>query len=282
MQHLVVQAADIATPTLKELAKLTHATRIERIGDEAFRLLDANQHGDVAALCARERIDYAFVPQGRRLGDYGLVVMDMDSTLISVECIDELADMRGIKAEVANITAAAMRGEIDYAESLRRRVRLLAGTPEEALERVYRERVRLSAGAERLLTTLRKRRISTLLVSGGFTFFTERLKVRLGFDESCANTPEVRDQTLTGELVGPILDAAGKAAALEKTRARLGITRAQTIGIGDGANDLAFLGECAVSIAYHAKPAVRDAAMHCLNYVGLDGIIHLFEPDHGS
>ena len=282
MRNLVVQAADIATPTLKALAKMTGAKRIEQIGEQAFRLLDASDHGDVAALCERERIDHAFVPQGRRLRDYALAVMDMDSTLITVECIDELADLRGIKSEVARITASAMRGEIDYAESLRQRVRLLAGTPEDALERVYRERVKVSPGAERLLAALRKQGIRTLLVSGGFTFFTDRLQARLKFDASSANTPEIRDGALTGEMLGSIVDAPGKAQALERMRASLAITRAATIGIGDGANDLAFLAECAVSVAYHAKPAVRAAATHCLDYVGLDGVIHLFEAESGT
>ena len=277
--HLVVQAPDIATPTLKALAKLTGAAAIERIGEDAFRLREAREHSEVAALCARERLDHAFVPGDRRLEHFALAVMDMDSTLITIECIDEIADMRGIKSEVAAITARAMRGEIDYAQSLRQRVRLLAGMPEQALERVYRERLRLSAGAERLLATLRKYGIRTLLVSGGFTFFTERLRARLGLDASSANTPEIRAGVLTGELLGPIVDAAGKAQALERMRASLGTTRSRVIGIGDGANDLAFLAECGVSVAYHAKPAVRAAATHCLDYVGLDGVLHLFEPE---
>jgi phosphoserine phosphatase len=275
--HLVVQAAEIETPTLKALAKLTGATAIERIGEDAFRLRDAREHREVAALCAAERIDHAFVPLGRRLDQFALAVMDMDSTLITIECIDEIADMRGIKSAVADITERAMRGEIDYAESLRQRVRLLAGMPEEAFERVYRERLQLSAGAERLLATFRRHGIRTLLVSGGFTFFTERLKTRLGFDASCANTPEIRAGALTGALLGPIVDAAGKAQALERMRASLGVARSQVIGIGDGANDLAFLAACAVSVAYHAKPAVRAAATHCLDYAGLDGMLYLFD-----
>ena len=279
MQHLVVQAPDIPTPTLKVLAKRTGAKRIERIGDEAFRLHDVQSSDDVATLCAAEHIDHAFVPAGRRLSDYALAVMDMDSTLVAIECIDEIADMCGAKPEVAVITALAMRGEIDYAESLRRRVRLLAGLPEEALERVYRERVRLNPGAERLLAALRKHGVRTLLVSGGFTFFAERLKARLGFDASCANTPEIRAGALTGELTGAIVDANGKAQALRDMCNVLGIARARVLGIGDGANDLVFLGECGVSVAYHAKPAVRAAAMHCIDYVGLDGVVHLFEPD---
>lgn len=278
MLDLVLQAVDVSTPTLKALAKLTGAQRIERIGENAFRLRDARPQADVAVVCGAERIDYAFVPRARRLADFALAVMDMDSTVITVECIDELADLRGIRAEVAGITAAAMRGEIDYAESLRRRVRLLAGTPQEALERVYRDRVRLSPGAERFLAALRVNGIRTLLVSGGFTFFAERLKARLGFDAACANTPEIRDGALTGNLLGTIVDAAGKARAVEDMCRMLGIAHARVIGIGDGANDLEFLAACAVSVAYHAKPAVRAAVTHCIDHVGLDGVLNLFAP----
>jgi len=277
MQHLVVQAPEIATPALKALAKLTHANRIERIGAQAFRLRDAERHDEVAPFCARERLDHAYVPQDRRLTDFSLAVMDMDSTLITIECIDELAALQGTKAEVESITAAAMRGELDYAESLRQRVRLLAGMPQSALERVYHERLRLNLGTERMLAEFRKHNIRTLLVSGGFTFFTERLRARLGIDATCANEPEIRDGTLTGRLLGTIIDAEGKARELRRLRATLGIERSQVIGIGDGANDLAFLAEVGVSVGFHAKPAVRAAAMHCIDYVGLDGVINLFE-----
>jgi phosphoserine phosphatase len=276
MHDLVVQAPDIATATLKALAKLTRAARIERVDAQVFRLRAAQVHSEVAPLCARERIDFAFVPCGRRLADYSLAVMDMDSTLITIECIDEIADLRGIKAEVASITAKAMRGEIDYAQSLRQRVQLLAGLPQQALEHVYRERLQLSPGAERLLATLRRCNIRTMLVSGGFAFFTERLKARLNFDAACANTPEIVAGELTGQLLGPIVDAAGKAQELRRMRAALGIAREKVIGIGDGANDLEFLAECGVSVAYHAKPAVRAATTHCIDYAGLDGVIHLF------
>jgi phosphoserine phosphatase len=277
MSNLVIQGAEVATADLKTLAKLTGATRIERIGPNAFRLHQAQPHDDVKAFCGRAQLDHAFVPAGRRLADFGLAVMDMDSTLISIECIDEIADMQGIKADVAAITAAAMRGELDYAESLRRRVRLLAGLDESALERVYRDRLQLTPGAERLLKGLREQRIRSLLVSGGFDFFTERLKTRLAIDYSCANRLEVVDGKLTGRLLGEIVDAHGKAAELVRIRASLGLTREQVIGMGDGANDLPFLQQSGVSIAFRAKPAVREVTTHCLDYVGLDGVLHLFE-----
>jgi phosphoserine phosphatase len=277
MSNLVIQGAEVATADLKTLAKLTGATRIERIGPNAFRLHEAQPHQDVTALCTRAQLDHAYVPVGRRLADFGLAVMDMDSTLISIECIDEIADMQGIKADVAAITAAAMRGELDYAESLRRRVHLLAGLDESALERVYRDRLQLTAGAERLLKGLREHRIRTLLVSGGFDFFTERLQARLAIDYACSNRLEVVDGKLTGRLLGEIVDAHGKAAELVRIRTSLGLAREAVIGMGDGANDLPFLKQSGVSIAFRAKPAVREVTTHCLDYVGLDGVLHLFE-----
>src|SRR5688572_19590743 len=182
MTNLIIQGADVETPDLKSLAKLTGASAIEAISPTAFRLRGAAAHAEVAPHCERAQLDYAFVPDERRLADFGLLVMDMDSTLITIECIDEIADMQGIKPEVAAITAAAMRGEIDYAESLRRRVALLAGMEASAFERVYRERLALTPGAERLMRVLRASGVRTLLVSGGFTFFTERLKARLALD----------------------------------------------------------------------------------------------------
>ncbi|RPI45874.1 MAG: phosphoserine phosphatase SerB [Betaproteobacteria bacterium] len=277
MVNLVIQGSDIATPDLKALAKLAQASGIERISATAFRLCDARPAAEVAPYCARAMLDHAYVPAGRRLSDYGLAVMDMDSTLITIECIDEIADMQGIKPEVAAITAAAMRGEIDYAESLRQRVQLLAGMKVSAFERVYTERLALTAGAESMLRAMRAAGICTLLVSGGFSFFTTRLKARLGLDAACSNEPEVIDGCLTGRLLGDIVDGAGKANALTRMRDELGIARTQVIGIGDGANDLPFLAEAGVSIAFHAKPSVRAAATHCLDHVGLEGVIALFE-----
>jgi phosphoserine phosphatase len=274
---LVVQGAHICTADLEALARITAASRIERIAAHAFRLHDAHVDPQVATLCAAAQIDHAYVPAGRRLAEFGLAVMDMDSTLIGIECIDEIADMQGLKTEVAALTAAAMRGELDYAQSLVRRVELLAGLEVDALERVYRERLTLTPGAEQLLQGFRARGIRTLLVSGGFSFFTERMKKRLALDYACANELEVRDSRLTGRLLGDIVDAQGKAHALLSRLASLGLERSQVIGIGDGANDLPFLAAAGVSIAFHAKPVVRAAATHCIDYVGLDGVLHLFE-----
>ncbi len=277
MLNLVIQGAEIATADLKALAKLSGASRIERITGTAFRLCDVRESTDVGPLCAQAQLDYAYVPAGRRLSRYGLAVMDMDSTLITIECIDEIADMQGIKREVAAITEAAMRGEIDYAQSLRQRVALLAGMDIAAFERVYLERLELTPGAEPMIAALRAAGVRTLLVSGGFTFFTSRLVARLGLDAACSNEPEVVDGRLTGRLLGEIVDGAGKARALTAKRDELGLSREQVIGIGDGANDLPFLAEAGVSIAFHAKPAVRNRATYRLDYVGLEGVIALFE-----
>ncbi|MBT9590614.1 MAG: phosphoserine phosphatase SerB [Thiobacillus sp.] len=275
--NLIVQAKDIPTPSLKQLAKLTSATAIEAISSTAFKLVAANEsrRDEVAAFCDAQALDCGWVPAERRITDFGLLVMDMDSTLITIECIDEIADMQGLKPQVSTITEAAMRGEIDFAESLRRRVSLLAGLDESALQRVYDERLQLSPGAETLLAAARAAGIKTLLVSGGFTFFTERLKPRLGLDYTAANTLEIVDGKLSGRVLGDIVDAQGKADWLNRVRSELDLAPAQVIAMGDGANDLKMMAKAGVSIAYRAKPVVRGQASHALNQVGLDGILPL-------
>jgi phosphoserine phosphatase len=169
-----------------------------------------------------------------------------------------------------------MRGEIDFAESLRRRVALLEGLDENALQRVYDERLQLNPGAELMLAKLKAHGIKTLLVSGGFLFFTERLKPRLGLDYTHANTLEIVDGKLTGRVLGKILDAQGKADWLVKIREELGLKPGQVIAMGDGANDLKMMAQAGISIAYHAKPVVREQASYALNFAGLDGLVHLF------
>ena len=276
MSYLVIQGHEVETPDLKELAKLSGASRIEGIGNNAFRLHDYKTQEGVAAYCASAKLDFAFVPQPRKLSDFGLVAMDMDSTLITIECIDEIADLQGVKPQVAAITASAMRGEIEYRESLRRRLVLLEGLSESALQRVYDERLKLSPGAERMLERVRSLGIKTLLVSSGFTFFTERLKERLSLDYTLSNTLAIENHKLTGKVLGRIVDAPAKAAKLRELRDGLRLSRDQVIAIGDGANDLAMMAEAGVSIAYHAKPVVRGKATYCFDYVGLDGLLNFY------
>ena len=221
-------------------------------------------------------LDHAWLPEGRRLADFGLFVTDMDSTLINIECIDEIADMQGLKAEVAAITEAAMQGEIDFCESLSRRVALLAGLPESALGEVYEKRLQLNPGAERLLQGLRQAGLRTMLVSGGFTYFTERLQARLGFDCAYANELEVANGRLTGRIVGDIVDGAAKAAHLQRLRDELGLAEDQVIAAGDGANDIPMLRAAGFGVAFRPKPVLRDVAHCCLDHSGLDGILDLF------
>ena len=274
--NLVVQGEDVDSVALKNLAKLCGASAIEQITPTAFRLRATRESEQIAPLCAEAQLDWAWVPEGRQLSDFGLFVTDMDSTLINIECIDEIADMQGLKGEVSAITEAAMRGEIDFRESLTRRVALLAGLSESALGEVYEQRLQLNPGAERLLRGLRTAGLHTVLVSGGFTYFTERLKTRLGFDEAHANVLEVRDGRLTGRVVGPIVDGDAKAAHLRHARARLGLRPDQVIAAGDGANDIRMLSEAGFGVAYRAKPILRDAADCRLDHVGLDGVLNLF------
>ncbi|MGC2520165.1 MAG: phosphoserine phosphatase SerB [Burkholderiales bacterium] len=276
MSYLVIQGQEVETPDLKEIAKLSGAARIEGIGSNAFHLHDYKTQQGVAEYCAGAKLDFAFVLQPRRLADFRFLVMDMDSTLITIETVDEMADLVGRKAEVAAVTAQAMRGEIEYDESLRRRVAVLKGLEESALERLYTERVELSPGAEQMIAGVKRAGLKILLVSGGFTHVTERLKTRLGLDYVRSNTLKVRNGKLTGELEGRIVNADGKREGLLEARDELGVTTGQIIAIGDGANDLKFMSEAGVSIAYRAKPVVREKATYCFDYVGLDGLLNLY------
>jgi phosphoserine phosphatase len=275
--NLIIQAThDIPAAHLDQLLSLSLASRIEQIAPHAYRLRQSRPQDGVASFCYEHQLDYGFVRDSQHLADFGLVVMDMDSTLINIECIDEIADMQGLKPQVSAITEAAMRGQIDFAESLRRRVALLEGLDENALNRVYDERLQLNPGAELMLAEIKKHGIKTLLVSGGFTFFTERLKARLGLDFAHGNSLEIINGKLTGKVLGDIVDAQAKANWLMHTRDELALQDEQVIAIGDGANDLKMMTQAAISIAYHAKPIVRSQASFAFNFVGLDGLINLY------
>jgi len=223
------------------------------------------------------------VRPGLSLSDFKLVAFDMDSTLINIECIDEIADAVGRRAEVAAITEAAMRGEIaDYKDSLRRRVALLAGVPESALESVYRDRLQLNPGVERFVAACQAAGLKTMLVSGGFTFFSERIRHRLKLDFARANTLGVAGGRLTGTLFdrpwGDIVDGAEKRRVLLEVCELMGIDAAQSIAVGDGANDLPMMAAAGLSIAYHPKPAVAEKAMIAITEGGLDRALEVLQP----
>ena len=275
--NLVVQGPALASGDLEALSLLAKPQAVREIGPRAFRFIGAMKNEGIAPLCEARRLDHAWIEQGRRFSDLRLLAMDMDSTLITIECIDELGDFAGKKAEIAAITAQAMRGEIEYQESLRRRVAALAGVPETALRDVYDQRLKLTPGAKQLIAACKKNSVQLLLVSGGFTFFTERLKALLGLDHTISNVLEVRDGKLTGALIGDIVDADAKAARFREVLSSLDAGKEQSVAIGDGANDLKMMAEAVISVAFRAKPVVRAQASCALNWCGLDAVVNLFE-----
>ena len=276
--NLIAQGPSLTRAQAEELARVAGAAQVESIAERAYRLRKASPHESIPPWCESRRIDYAFMPEGRRFADLKLVAMDMDSTLITIECIDELGVIAGKGAEIAAITEQAMRGEIaDYKESLRRRVALLAGQPEASLEQVYRNKLQLTPGAEVLIKRCKDHGVKLLLVSGGFTFFTERLKARLELDYTISNVLDVKSGKLTGKLLGDIVDADAKAAKFRQVMKELGAEKQHTVAIGDGATDLKMMAEAGLSIAFHAKPVVRAQASCALTWCGLDAVPNLFE-----
>lgn len=226
-----------------------------------------------AAAVAR-RVDVAVQPEGLFRRAKRLVVMDVDSTLIQDEVVDLLADEAGVGAEVAALTTAAMQGEIDFEQTLRNRVGMLAGTPVEALDRVA-ARLRLTPGARTFVRTLKRLGMKVAIVSGGFTVFTDRLRAELGIDHAVANRLEIRDGRLTGALVGTVVDRAGKAELLRNIADAEGVPLAQTVAIGDGANDMDMLAAAGLGIAFNAKPAVAEAADTAVSVPYLDAVLFL-------
>ena len=234
--------------------------------DDDFELTDEMR----AALIAQQ-IDGAVLPDVA-FADLGLIVSDMDSTLITIECVDEIAAGVGLKDEVAAITEQSMRGELDFEQSLRKRVALLAGLDECVLEEVYENVLQLSPGAEFLLEECKRNDVKFMLVSGGFTFFTERLQRRLGLDFYFANVLEVENGKLTGRLKGRIIDAQAKTDLLREYRERLGLAPWQVVAMGDGANDIPMIREAGFGIAYRAKPKTEANADACVRFGGLERI----------
>jgi phosphoserine phosphatase len=275
--RLVVQGQAITMAHLTHIHRLVGGSaQFMQIGEYAYYLpLQHDKIDEVQAFCMDQKIDVALVPDEQRLNKFGMCIMDMDSTLIAIECIDEIADMMNLKPQISAITEAAMRGELDFAASLTKRVALLKGLHENALQRVIDERLKLNPGVLSWIEACKSNNIKTMVVSGGFTYFANHVKELLGLDYAISNTLEIVDGKLTGHILGDIVDAERKAQELIKLRDQLGLNAEQTIAIGDGANDLKMMAAAGVGIAYHAKPVVQAQATYALNHVGLDGAIYL-------
>ncbi|HEY4040007.1 MAG TPA: phosphoserine phosphatase SerB [Burkholderiaceae bacterium] len=283
---LVVQAPDLAPAAIADFRDRFAAAQLRR-QPASVRLIGVGRSTEIAAqvlaLATTWRCDAALVPPQWMLSEFRLLAIDMDSTLIQTEGIDEVAQLAGVGPQVAAITDAAMRGQLgDYSDSLRQRVALLAGVDQSLLRQVAQQRMRLSPGAERLLQAARQAGLRSLLVTGGFDYFANILQRRLGIDSVRANAVQIRDGRLTGTVHGPadtpevLVDSQGKANALKRACAEAGCSPAQAIAIGDGANDLPMLQLARLGIAYHAKPLVRESAGYSLDFSGLDGVLEWF------
>ena len=243
---------------------------------ELKETLNIEQRTHLRNLGVLHQTDVGFLPKHFKGSDIKVLAMDMDSTLINIECIDEIADAVGKKKEVSEITEAAMRGEIiDFGESLRKRVALLKGVPASAFDEVFSQRLRLNPGAKELIAGAHAKGIHTLLVSGGFTFFTHKLQVQLNLSETHANQLEIVDGFLTGQVLGNIVDGEAKAAYVEARCLALGANKHAAITMGDGSNDLPMMHGAGLSIAYRAKPIVKEKADLAFDHVGLDACLDL-------
>ena len=252
----------------------------ERLNERAWvvrhTLFTAAQKRELIEHAHAQQIDVACLERDITWADFKVLAMDMDSTLINIECIDEIADLAGKKAEVAAITEASMRGEIaDFNESLRRRMAFFAGTPARLLDDVLRDRLRTNPGVHELIQAAHAHGVQTVLVSGGFTYFAEQVQTQLGLNHIHANTLEIKDGLLTGEVLGEIVNGEVKARLVREHCERLNAPCDQAIAMGDGANDLPMMGAAGLSVAYHAKPKVREQAMVAINEGGLDRLLEL-------
>jgi phosphoserine phosphatase len=279
MFDLVVYGGPVPTYLIEGIQSALQPAEVKPQGMQAVRFTGVKNQSLPESLrqsLNNEQLDWGMVPSGRTISDFKLVVFDMDSTLINIECIDELADFAGRKAEVSAITEAAMRGELDYRESLQKRVAILEGLSAKVLARVFSERLLLNPGARELLEALQAANVHTALLSGGFTYFTERLRIELGLDFATSNELEIVSGKLTGKVVGDIVDARAKADKLLALCQEFGLTKEQVMAVGDGANDLLMMAEAGTSVAYHAKPATQAKATHAINHGGLDSILTLY------
>ena len=233
--------------------------------------------GDLKNQLHLKNIDFAILDSYKALNEFSLCVMDMDSTLISIECIDEIADMCGKKEDVALITKSAMMGEIDFSQSLIKRVSLLEGLGEEMLFKVIEERLKFNEGTQAWIKACLKNNVKTVLVSGGFDYFANYVKSKLGIEVAISNQLEIKDKKLTGKVLGRIVNDEVKAQTVRDFQSKLNIDRSKTIVIGDGANDLKMLAEAQYSIAYHAKPIVQEKARFKFNHSDFKGVLNLFK-----
>jgi phosphoserine phosphatase len=261
--------------TFEQTKKVERAYRKpEKVNNHCRVQLDETPSAEEIKQLADEiQVDINLLPEGFEASQVKLLISDMDSTLISIECVDEIADYVNLKPQVSAITEAAMRGELNFEESLNERVALLKGLDTSALQYVYNDRLTLNPGAEKLISKMRDKDVKFALVSGGFTFFTDQLKKQLKLDYTRANVLEEADGELTGRVVGKIIGAEAKAEFLYELCEELNIKPSQVIAVGDGANDLKMMKQAGLSIAYHAKPTVQAEAMTSLNYSGLDAIL---------
>ncbi len=283
MHKIILQGAAINADQVTNLSLNTRITAFSRGESHGFSSFLVETMPDKPTLHNWRKVlgcDVNVLPPGFDPSAVRLVVSDMDSTLINIECVDEIADFAGVKQQVSDVTEAAMRGELDFAESLIARVGLLKGLHVNALQQVYDERLELNSGAEQMLARLKANDIRFALVSGGFTYFTDKLKNRLGLDYTLANTLECEGDVLTGRVTGAIVGGEAKAAFLLQKCEDLSITPAQVVAIGDGANDLLMMAEAGLGIAYHAKPKVQAEADCALNYSDLEGLTGLLGLNH--
>jgi len=278
---LLVQSSCSFQSHLAEISEILGqvvASPYKLINDNAVIYdISSELSGDLKNQLHLKHIDFAMLDNYRALNEFSLCVMDMDSTLISIECIDEIADMCGKKEDVALITKSAMMGEIDFSQSLIKRVSLLEGLGEEMLFKVIEERLKFNEGTHAWIEACRKNNVTTVLVSGGFDYFADYVKNKLGIDVAISNQLEIKDKKLTGKILGRIVNDEVKAQTVKDFQAKLNIDKSKTIVIGDGANDLKMLAEAQYSIAYHAKPVVQEKARFKFNHSDFKGVLNLFK-----
>ncbi len=278
---LLIQSSYSIQSHLAEISEI-----LDQVTASPYKLINDNAaiydisddlSGDLKNQLHLKNIDFAILDSYKALNEFSLCVMDMDSTLISIECIDEIADMCGKKEDVALITKSAMMGEIDFSQSLIKRVSLLEGLGEEMLFKVIEERLEFNEGTQAWIKACLKNNVKTVLVSGGFDYFANYVKSKLGIDVAISNQLEIKDKKLTGKVLGRIVNDEVKAQTVRDFQSKLNIDRSKTIVIGDGANDLKMLAEAQYSIAYHAKPIVQEKARFKFNHSDFKGVLNLFK-----